>query len=268
MQQNLLKAEGLSVGYDGRIIVRDMNIAVPEGKISVILGENGCGKSTLLKALARLLKPQEGEITLNGDSIFSYPSKQYARVLGLLPQSPIAPEGIRVADLVARGRFPFQKPMRGMTKEDFSAVEDALEMMGISALANHCVDELSGGQRQRVWLALALAQNTKILLLDEPTTYLDIAYQVDILETLHTLNRIRGVTIVMVLHDVNLAIRYADHIFAMREGRLIAQGTPRDVVSEELMRQLYRLDCTVITDPISGAPHIIPKGRRCAAVSI
>lgn len=262
MQHALLKAEGLSLGYDGHPVVRDLSITVPEGKISVILGENGCGKSTLLKSFARLIKPQAGTITLNGDSIARYPAKQFARTLGLLPQSPVAPEGLRVLDLVARGRFPFQKPLRGMTKEDFAAVNDALEMMGVASLADRCVDELSGGQRQRVWIAMVLAQNTKILLLDEPTTYLDIAYQVDILETLHALNRARGVTIVMVLHDVNLAIRYADHIFALRDGMLLAQGAPKDVMTEALMRQLYRLDCLVMTDPLSGAPHIIPRGRR------
>lgn len=262
MQQNVLKAEGLFAGYDGRAIVRNMNITVPTGKVSVILGENGCGKSTLLKTFARLIRPMDGKVTLNGHSLFSYPSKQLARTLGLLPQSPTAPEGIRVSELVARGRFPFQKPMRGMSKADFQAVEDALDMMGISDLANRCVDELSGGQRQRVWIALALAQNAEILLLDEPTTYLDIAYQVDILETLQTLNRTRGITIVMVLHDVNLAIRYADHIFAMRQGELIAQGAPRDIVSEDLMCRLYQLDCAVIADPVSGAPHIIPRGRK------
>lgn len=262
MDKLILKAESLCAGYDGKTIVSNMNITIPQGKVSVILGENGCGKSTLLKTFARLLKPIDGKVTLNGVSLSEYPSKKLARTLGLLPQSPTAPEGIRVTDLVARGRFPYQKLMQSMTKDDFRAVEEALELMGITDLANRCVDELSGGQRQRVWIALALAQNTDILLLDEPTTYLDIAYQVDILELLKELNQTRGTTILMVLHDVNLAIRYADHIFAMREGTLIAQGSPVDIISEDLIRKLYGLDCVVITDPVFGAPHIIPKGRH------
>ena len=190
------------------------------------------------------------------------PSKQMAQTLGLLPQSPVVPEGIKVTDLVARGRFPYRKLLGGLQKEDFAAVEEALEMMGITELADRCVDELSGGQRQRVWIALALAQQTDILLLDEPTTYLDIAYQVEILDLLMELNKKRGTTILMVLHDINLSARYADHIFAMSKGKLIAQGSPSEVISRELMKQIYGLDCQIIEDPVSGTPLIVPEGRH------
>lgn len=257
-----LSAQNLSAGYDGKTIVSDVNITIPQNKISVILGANGCGKSTLLKTFAKLLKPEQGSILLDGKSIFSMPSKQMAQTLGLLPQSPVVPEGIKVTDLVARGRFPYRKLLGGLQKEDFAAVEEALEMMGITELADRCVDELSGGQRQRVWIALALAQQTDILLLDEPTTYLDIAYQVEILDLLMELNKKRGTTILMVLHDINLSARYADHIFAMSKGKLIAQGSPSEVISRELMKQIYGLDCQIIEDPVSGTPLIVPEGRH------
>lgn len=256
-----LKTDGLYAGYDGKTIISDVNITVPMNKISVILGANGCGKSTLLKTFARLLKPEQGSILLDGKSIFEIPSKTLAQTLGLLPQSPVVPEGIRVTDLVARGRFPYRKLFGGMQKEDFAAVEEALELMGITKLSDRCVDELSGGQRQRVWIALALAQQTDILLLDEPTTYLDIAYQVEILDLLMELNRKKHTTIVMVLHDINLSARYADYIFAMHNGRLEAQGSPSEVISSELIRSIYGLDCQIIKDPVSGTPLIVPKGR-------
>ena len=216
-----------------------------------------------MKTLSRLLKPGKGQVILDGKAVHSYPSAQLAQMLGLLPQSPTVPEGITVADLVARGRYPYRKFMQNMTKEDYAAVEDALERMGITELANRCVDELSGGQRQRVWIALALAQETDILLLDEPTTYLDIAYQVEILDLLTELNRRKGTTIVMILHDVNLSARYADHLFALCHGKLIAEGKPTDIITEELMKKVYQLDCVVMKDPLSGAPLIVPKGKYC-----
>lgn len=227
----------------------------------VIIGANGCGKSTLMKTLSRLLKHGKGQVVLDGKAVYGYSSTQLAQMLGLLPQSPTVPEGITVADLVARGRYPYRKFMQNMTKEDYAAVEDALERMGITELANRCVDELSGGQRQRVWIALALAQETDILLLDEPTTYLDIAYQVEILDLLTELNRRKGTTIVMILHDVNLSARYADHLFALCRGKLIAEGKPADVITEELMQKVYQLNCIVMKDPLSGAPLIVPKGK-------
>jgi len=257
-----LKANHVFAGYDKKIIINGIDISIPDNKISVIIGANACGKSTLLKTLARLIQPASGEIVLDGKKISEIPPKQLARVLGLLPQSPVVPEGITVADLVGRGRFPYQSFLKGMGKKDYEAVEEALEIMGITDLANRCVDELSGGQRQRVWIAMALAQQTHILLLDEPTTFLDITYQVEILDLLTDLNRKRGTTIVMVLHDINLSARYADHIFALHKGTLIAEGAPSQIINEALIKQVFDLDCSVIKDPVSGTPFIVPKGRH------
>ncbi len=252
----------LVAGYDHTPILSDVSVTLPEGKISVILGSNGCGKSTLLKTFARLIKPESGHVLLNKKDILSVPSRQVAQSLGLLPQFPVVPEGIKVTDLVMRGRFPYRKFMKNMTQADYEAVEEAMEIMGIKELADCCVDELSGGQRQRVWIALALAQQTDILLLDEPITYLDIAYQVEILDLLTDLNRKRHTTIAMVLHDINLSARYADYIFAMKKGQLIAQGTPDAIITPGLMDEIFGLDCTILTDPVSKTPFIIPKGRH------
>lgn len=258
----LFQANHIKAGYDNKTILDDINLVIPSNKISVIIGENGCGKSTLLKTLARLIKPSSGDIVLNGKKIKEFPAKQLARVLGLLPQSPVVPEGIAVADLVGRGRFPYQSLLKGFSKKDFEAVEEALEIMGITDLANRNIDELSGGQRQRVWIAMALAQQTDILLLDEPTTFLDITYQVEILDLLTDLNQKRGTTIVMVLHDINLSARYADYIFALHKGKLVSEGPPSQVITEELIAQVFGLDCSVIKDPVSASPFIIPKGRH------
>ncbi len=260
-EQQLFKAGSIVAGYDNKIILNGIDITIPSNKISVIIGANACGKSTLLKTLARLIKPVSGEITLDGKQISAIPPKQLAQTLGLLPQSPVVPEGIIVSDLVARGRFPYQTFLKGMGKKDYEAVEEALDIMGITELANRSVDELSGGQRQRVWIAMALAQQTDILLLDEPTTFLDITYQVEILDLLTDLNRKRGTTIVMVLHDINLSARYADYIFAVNKGRLVSQGSPSEVIKEELIKQVFGLECAVIKDPVSGSPFIVPKGR-------
>lgn len=257
-----LKAKDIVSGYDKKIIVDGINISIPNNKISVIIGANACGKSTLLKTLSRLIKPVSGEISLGEKKMSEIPPKQLAQVLGLLPQSPVVPEGITVADLVSRGRFPYQSFLKGLGKKDYEAVEEALEIMGITELANRCVDELSGGQRQRVWIAMALAQQTDILLLDEPTTFLDITYQVEILDLLTDLNRKRGTTIVMVLHDINLSARYADYIFALRKGDLIAEGAPSEIITEGLIREVFDLECSVIKDPVSGSPFIVPKGRH------
>lgn len=221
MNTHVFKAENLVAGYDKRTVVNNVSITIPSGKISVVLGANASGKSTLLKTLVRLIKPTAGKVTLDGKSIGKIPSKQLAQTVGLLPQSPIVPEGIAVADLVGRGRFLHQSFLKGWSKEDAKAVADALDIMGIADLANRNIDELSGGQRQRVWIAMALAQQTDILILDEPTTFLDITYQVEILDLLTDLNQKYGTTIVMVLHDINLSARYADHIFVMRGGRLL-----------------------------------------------
>jgi len=256
-----LKAENLAAGYDQKTILHDIHLVVPSNQISVIIGANGCGKSTLLKTLARLIKPTSGRITLDGKPIGQYPPKALARVLGLLPQSPVVPEGITVADLVGRGRFPHQSLFSGWTKKDYEAVAEAMEIMGITEFANRSMDELSGGQRQRVWIAMALAQQTDILFLDEPTTYLDITYQVEILDLLTDLNRNRGTTIVMVLHDINLSARYADYIFAMHQGRLVAEGKPGDVITSSLMKDIFGLECAVVEDPVSGSPSVVPIGR-------
>lgn len=258
----VLSARQVVAGYDGRIIIDDINITLPAGKISVIIGANACGKSTLLKTMARLIRPISGEICLDGDPILKLPPKQLARQLGLLPQTPTVPEGITVSDLVARGRFPYQSFLKGCNKQDFEAIEEALNLMGIDALANRCVDELSGGQRQRVWIAMALAQQTDILLLDEPTTYLDIAYQVEILDLLTDLNKKKGTTIAMVLHDINLSARYADHLFALHKGRLAAEGPPSEIITPELIKQVFDLNCTIMSDPVSSTPIIVPIGRH------
>lgn len=262
MNEKTLQVNNMKAGYDKKEILHSMDIRIPSHKISVIIGANACGKSTLLKSLARLIKPFSGTVTLNDTAILSIPSKQLAKTLGLLPQSPIVPEGIKVFDLVARGRFPYQSFLSGMSKEDHEAIDEAMQIMGIEALANRCVDELSGGQRQRVWIAMALAQQTDILLLDEPTTFLDITYQIEILDLLTDLNRKRGTTIVMVLHDINLSARYADHMFAVHKGNLVCEGSPSDVISESLIKQVFALDCSVIKDPVSGTPFIVPKGRH------
>ena len=260
--QHTFEAKNIVTGYDKKIIIDGIDLSVPSNKVSVIIGSNGCGKSTLLKTMARLIKPLSGDIVIDGKKITTMPSKKLAQILGLLPQSPVVPEGITVWDLVSRGRFPYQNLFSSLNKEDFEAVEEALEIMGISELANRCIDELSGGQRQRVWIAMALAQQTDILLLDEPTTYLDIAYQVEILDLLTDLNRKRGTTIVMLLHDINLSARYADYIFALRKGKLVAQGTPEDVITSELIDTVFGLDCKVIKDPVSHSPFIVPRGRH------
>ncbi len=258
----VLSASNIVAGYDKKIILNYIDVTIPRNQISVIIGANACGKSTLLKALARLISPVSGEIHIDGKKISAIPPKRLARVLGLLPQSPVVPEGITVADLISRGRFPYQSFLKGMGKRDYEAVEEALEMMGITALANRSVDELSGGQRQRVWIAMALAQGTDILLLDEPTTFLDITYQIEILDLLTDLNQKKGTTIVMVLHDINLAVRYADYLFAIQNGTLVAQGAPFEIVTEDLMKQVFGLDCKVTTDPVSRLPMIVPMGRH------
>lgn len=255
------QAEQVVAGYDHKTIIQGIDLVIPSHQISVIIGSNGCGKSTLLKTLARLIKPTSGKITLDGQPLSKIPPKQLARIVGLLPQSPIIPEGISVADLVGRGRFPHQSLFGGWSKKDTEAVAEAMDMMNITEFANHHIDELSGGQRQRVWIAMALAQQTDILFLDEPTTFLDITYQVEILDLLTDLNRKYGTTIVMVLHDINLSARYADHIFALREGKLVAEGEPSKVITSELIHDVFGMAASVIPDPVAGSPLVVPKGR-------
>lgn len=259
---HVFEAEKVESGYDNKTIIQEISLAVPSNKISVIIGANACGKSTLLKTLARLIKPSSGKVSLDGKPIGKIPPKQLARVVGLLPQSPIVPEGISVSDLIGRGRFPHQSLLSGWTKRDYEAVAEAMEIMNITDLANSSIDELSGGQRQRVWIAMALAQQTDILLLDEPTTFLDITYQVEILDLLTDLNRKYGTTIIMVLHDINLSARYADYIYALRQGELVAEGAPSKVITSTLIKDVFGLDCIIAEDPISSSPYVVPIGRH------
>ncbi len=260
--EHTLEARDVRLGYGEREIVRDLSVTVPPGRITVIVGPNACGKSTLLRSMARLLAPTAGAVLLNGRSIQEMPTKEVAAVLGILPQSPTAPEGITVSDLVGRGRYPHQGWFRRWSAEDDEAVAQALLSTDVLELADRPVDELSGGQRQRVWIAMALAQRTDILLLDEPTTYLDASHQLDVLDLLTDLNRERGVTMVAVLHDLNLACRYADHMIAMKGGRILAEGAPVDIVTEELVGEVFGMRCSVIEDPASATPMVVPLGRH------
>ncbi|MBA8837993.1 ABC transporter ATP-binding protein [Ochrobactrum sp. RH2CCR150] len=262
MTTHTLTVNQLSSGYDDTLILDGLDLEVPSGKITVIVGANACGKSTLLRTMSRLLAPRKGQVLLDGKSIHKIPSRELAQTLGLLPQSPIAPEGITVADLVSRGRNPHQKMFARWTREDDEAVAAALNATQTASLAERPVDELSGGQRQRVWIAMALAQQTEVLLLDEPTTFLDIAHQVEVLDLLTDLNRERGTTIVMVLHDLNLAARYADFLVAMNDGRLHVSGAPHDVLTEKTVSDVFGLESRIITDPTSGRPMMLPIGRN------
>jgi iron complex transport system ATP-binding protein len=257
-----LSADAVTLAYGDRTVVEQLSLDLAPGRITAIVGANGCGKSTLLRALARLLKPRSGAVLLDGTAIAARNTKEIARTLGLLPQSPVAPEGIAVTDLVGRGRHPHQKLLARWTARDYAAVAEALEATGITDLADRSVDELSGGQRQRVWIAMALAQETDILLLDEPTTFLDVAHQVEVLDLLTDLNRSRGTTIVMVLHDLNLASRYADELVAVLDGRVHALGAPADVVTASLVRDVFGLESSVIPDPLTGKPLVLPSGRH------
>ncbi|WP_116245405.1 ABC transporter ATP-binding protein [Nocardiopsis sp. FIRDI 009] len=257
-----LETEGLTLGYGEEPVVHDLTVSVPPGVVTSIVGANGCGKSTLLRGMARLLTPRSGRVLLNGSDIHALATRDVARIVGLLPQNPVAPEGITVADLVGRGRYPHQGWFRRWTAEDDRAVQEALTATDTLDLAERPVDELSGGQRQRVWIAMTLAQRTDLLLLDEPTTFLDIAHQVEVLDLLLELNRTRGTTVVMVLHDLNLAARYSDHLVAMREGRVHASGRPRDVVTEDLVRDVFGLSAKVYPDPVSGTPSLSPLVRN------
>lgn len=257
-----LMAAGLHLGYAEREIVSDLNLNVPAGKLTVIVGANACGKSTLLRGLARLLQPSKGAVYLDGKPIHQMPTRDVATLLGVLPQSPIAPEAITVADLVGRGRYPHQGWFRRWTPEDDTAVAEALGATDMGDLADRSVDELSGGQRQRVWIAMALAQETDLLLLDEPTTFLDINHQIEVLDLLTDLVKERGRTVVVVLHDLNLACRYADHIVAMKSGKIITEGRPVDVMTEAVVREVFGMTSRIVVDPISDTPMIVPIGRH------
>ncbi|MFP1626345.1 ABC transporter ATP-binding protein [Streptomyces sp. 5K101] len=253
-----LRARELTLAYEDRTVVHALDLAVADGQVSVIVGPNACGKSTTLRALGRLLKPKGGAVLLDGQELARIPTKRIAQSIGLLPQSPVAPEAITVADLVSRGRQPHQAWWKQWSDEDERAVTDAMARTDVTALADRPVDELSGGQRQRVWIAMALAQETDLLLLDEPTTYLDIAHQVEVLDLVRQLNHERGRTVVAVLHDLNQAARYADHLFAMKAGRIVAEGRPGDVVTADLVREVFGMESVVIPDPVTGSPLVVP----------
>ncbi|UJP10711.1 ABC transporter ATP-binding protein [Microbacterium sp. KUDC0406] len=253
-----LEARDLVVGYDGEPVIDGLSLALPGSGITMIVGGNGCGKSTLLRSLARLLRPRRGSVLLDGASIAGLPTKEVARIVGLLPQTPVAPDGISVADLVDRGRTPHRGWLGGRDRRDDEVVADALQVTGMTGFADRPIDELSGGQRQRAWVAMALAQEPDILLLDEPTTYLDLAHQVELLQLLVRLSRERGTQVVVVMHELNLATRYADHLVAMRDGRIVAEGAPGDVVTVELLRDVFDLEAVVVPDPVAGTPMIVP----------
>lgn len=256
-----LEVHNATLRYNQGIIAEDLSVVIPDGSFTVIVGPNGCGKSTLLRALSRLLTPSAGEVILDGKALASYPAKQLARAVGLLPQTSIAPDGITVAELVARGRYPHQSLFRQWSSEDEAAVASAMAATQTTQLSSRLVEELSGGQRQRVWIAMVLAQETPILLLDEPTTFLDIAHQVDLLDLCQELNA-AGRTIIAVLHDLNPACRYATNIIAMRDGAIIAHGPPPAIITERLVEDVFGLPCMIIPDPVSGTPLIVPKARR------
>ena len=255
-----LRADAVTLRYQARVISRDLSLSIPDGAFTAIVGPNACGKSTLLRALARLLPPETGQVILDGKAIAELPSREVARRLGLLPQSPAAPDGITVADLVARGRFPHQSFLCQWSPDDAEAVQGAMQATGIADLSDRPVSGLSGGQRQRVWIAMSLAQDTPILLLDEPTTYLDIVHQVELLELLGALNA-KGRTIVAVLHELNLAFRFATHLIAMRDGAVVASGAPGDIVTEDLIASVFDLSALVMPDPLTGRPMVIPRAK-------
>jgi iron complex transport system ATP-binding protein len=259
--QHALTGTGLRLQYEGRVVVDGLDVTVPAGAVTVVVGANASGKSTLLRGLAGLLRPTAGVVELDGRDIRGIPAREFARSVGLLPQQPIAPEAITVADLVGRGRYPHQRWFRTWTVADDAAVAAALDATDTASLAGRRVDELSGGQRQRVWIALALAQDPDILLLDEPTTFLDIAHQVEVLDLLAHLNRDRGTTVVMVLHDLNLAARYADRMLVMADGALVASGRPDEVLDADLVRTAFGMECRIVPDPVTGSPMVVPVGR-------
>ncbi len=258
-----LHGDGLTLAYDRRTIADHLTVAVPDQSFTVVVGPNACGKSTLLRALSRMLKPARGSVLLDGADIRGLPPKRVARTLGLLPQSSVAPDGITVADLVARGRYPHQGLLRQWSRQDERAVRESMAATRVDDLADRFVDELSGGQRQRVWIAMALAQQTPLLLLDEPTTYLDIAHQIEVLDLCAQLHE-NGRTVVAVLHDLNHAARYATHLIAMRDGQIVSEGPPGEVVTAELVERVFGLPCRVIDDPETGTPLVVPAARRPA----
>ncbi|MBQ6446512.1 ABC transporter ATP-binding protein [Cytobacillus oceanisediminis] len=257
----ILETKSLILSYGDTVIIDELDLQIPKGEITVFIGSNGCGKSTLLRSLARLLKPQSGSILIEKEMISKLSTKEIAKQLAILPQGPVAPEGLTVFQLVKQGRYPYQKWYRQWSEEDEQIVNNALEVTGMLALGERPVDSLSGGQRQRAWIAMTLAQNTNIILLDEPTTYLDMTHQIEVLDLLFELNEKENRTIVMVLHDINLACRYADHLIAIKDRSVYIQGKPEEVITSKVVKDVFNLDCEVTTDPLFGTPLCIPHGR-------
>ncbi|PIG95215.1 ABC transporter ATP-binding protein [Gloeocapsopsis sp. IPPAS B-1203] len=259
---NRLSTQRLTLAYDKAAIIKNLDLAIPKGKMTALVGANGCGKSTLLRGLARLLKPRSGAVYLDAKDVFKLSTKQVAKQLGILSQSPVAPEGLTVKDLVACGRYPYQSWLQQWSPEDERLVELALATTAMTEFAERELDTLSGGQRQRAWIAMALAQDTEILLLDEPTTFLDLAHQIEVLDLLQELNHLQGRTLVMVLHDLNQACRYVDYLVALKQGGIYAHGTPQEVMTEEVVREVFGLDSRIIADPVAGTPMCIPLSRK------
>ncbi|SEM62965.1 iron complex transport system ATP-binding protein [Mesobacillus persicus] len=259
-----IETEKLTLSYGSSIIINELDLKIPKGEITVFIGGNGCGKSTLLRSIARLLKPQAGAVLLEGEAISKLSTKEIAQKMAILPQSPIAPEGLTVLQLVKQGRYPYQNWLKQWSEDDEKKVNDALRATGIVELKDRNVDSLSGGQRQRAWIAMTLAQDTDIILLDEPTTYLDMTHQIEILDLLFELNEKEGRTIVMVLHDLNLACRYAHNIVAIKDQQIYAEGQPEHVINCNLVQQVFGMECEVTIDPLFGTPLCIPYGKgRC-----
>lgn len=252
----------LRVGYGDRTVLDGVDLVIPTGAITAIVGPNGCGKSTLLRTIARVLTPMTGAVLLDGEPVHRLPTRQVARTLGLLPQNNVVPEQLTVRDLVQRGRYPHRSAFSRWTAHDQQAVDNALEATGTTELAQRPVEELSGGQRQRAWIAMVLAQETPVLLLDEPTTYLDLAHRLEVLRLLRRLNTQHGVTVAMVLHDLDEACRYADHLIALRDGEVVTRGTPADVVTPELVQDVFHVRCTTVPDPVTGTPIIVPLDEQ------
>ena len=257
-----LRGDQLTLAYGKKTIAESLNVTIPDGHFTAIIGPNGCGKSTLLRTLSRLMTPASGHVYLDGEQIQRYASKEVAKRIGLLAQNATTPGDITVQELVARGRYPHQPLFSRWRQEDEDAVQNAMQATGIVNLASQSVDTLSGGQRQRAWIAMVLAQDTSIMLLDEPTTWLDISHQIDLLELLSELNRERGFTLAAVLHDLNQACRYATHLIALRDGKIVAEGAPKEIVTPELIEAVYGLRCMIIDDPVAHTPLVVPLGRR------